>query len=106
MLHELSQRYQRPVLITETGAEAGAGAGWLAYIGTEVRQAQRLGALIVGLCIYPVMDYPGWDDDRHCRCGLIEASLDWSTRKLRNDILPELHLQRRLFDPALDPVMS
>jgi beta-glucosidase/6-phospho-beta-glucosidase/beta-galactosidase len=104
MLHDLSLRYQRPVLITETGAEAGAGAGWLGYIGTEVRQAQRLGASVVGICLYPVMDYPGWDDDRHCRCGLIETSLDWSTRRLRDDLLPELELQQGLFGRSVDLV--
>lgn len=101
MLYELWQRYRRPILITETGAEAHAAVGWLGYVGAEVRQAQRMGAEIVGICLYPVMDYPGWDDERHCPCGLIEASHDWFDRNLRADLLEELRVQQRLFDHCL-----
>jgi hypothetical protein len=39
------------------------------------------------------MDYPGWDNFRHCRCGLIRAEDDWQTRvldpELRTQILEE-----------------
>ena len=93
MLLELWQRYQRPILITETGAEAGADVGWLGYIAAEVRQAIREGVPMAGICLYPVMDYPGWDDERHCRCGLIAVEEDWSTRRLRTDLVAELTLQ-------------
>jgi hypothetical protein len=65
-------------LITETGAEGEAAFGWLGYIA-EVRQARRLGGPVVEVCLYPVMDYPAWDDERHCGCGLIEVADDWST---------------------------
>lgn len=97
MLYELWERYHRPILITETGAEANAAVGWLGYVGAEVRQAQRMGASIVGICLYPVMDYPGWDDERHCPCGLIEASPEWTHRTLRASILDELKTQQHLF---------
>ena len=33
---------------------------------------------VIGLCLYPIADYPGWDDGRHCRCGLIRLNGDWS----------------------------
>ena len=98
MLYELWERYKRPILITETGAETNAAVGWLGYVGAEVRQAQRMGACILGICLYPVMDYPGWDDDRHCSCGLIEIDHDWTQRRLRTDILGELRVQQRLFE--------
>ncbi len=96
MLVELSQRYRRPILITETGAESTAAVGWLSYICGEVRQAIRQGADIVGICLYPVMDYPGWDDDRHCHCGLIEIDNDWNLRTIRPDLAAELETQSRL----------
>ena len=41
MLEDLWRRYGRPLVLTETGAEAGAQVGWLGYIAAEVRQAQR-----------------------------------------------------------------
>ena len=103
MLRDLWQRYQRPILITETGAEAAAAVGWLGYVASEVRQAQRDGAEMLGICLYPVMDYPGWDDDRHCHCGLIAVDDTWEQRELRKDIAAELRLQAQLQDVTREP---
>ncbi len=97
MLFEIWQRYGRPIVVTETGAEEGADLGWLGYIAAEVRQALRMGVQVEGICLYPVMDYPGWDDGRHCPCGLIEASPDWTERRLRAELTEELLLQEQLF---------
>ncbi len=93
MLQDLWERYRRPIVITETGAEASAAVGWLGYIASEVRQAQRHGVEMLGICLYPVMDYPGWDDERHCPCGLIEVDGDWQRRSLRADLAAELNTQ-------------
>jgi beta-glucosidase/6-phospho-beta-glucosidase/beta-galactosidase len=93
MLRELWERYGRPILITETGAEAGAGVGWLGYVSAEVRQAMREGVPMEGICLYPVMDYPGWDDDRHCHCGLIGIDDEWRERVLREDLAEEIAVQ-------------
>lgn len=100
MLLEVWNRYRQPIFISETGAESGAGPGWLGYICAEVRQARRQGANIVGLCFYPVMDYPGWDDDRHCPCGLIQVDELWNGRNLRDDLTAELRNQQHLFSQA------
>lgn len=96
MLVEVYERYRRPIVITETGAEVHDDIGWLSYVHAEVRQAQRSGAELIGVCLYPAMDYPGWDDQRHCPCGLIEVSPDWQERKLRPGLLAEVRLQQRL----------
>jgi beta-glucosidase/6-phospho-beta-glucosidase/beta-galactosidase len=93
MLVELYERYGRPIVITETGAESGSAVGWLAYICGEVREAVRLGADITGICLYPVMDYPGWDDDRHCYCGLLQIDEVWDQRSIRKDLVAELTMQ-------------
>lgn len=96
MLEDLWERYRRPILITETGAESSAAVGWLGYIAAEVRQAQRHGVEMLGVCLYPVMDYPGWDDERHCPCGLIAADVQWNTRTLRTDLAAEVLAQASL----------
>ena len=101
MLTELWERYGRPIVITETGAEEGAEFGWIGYVLGEVRQALRLGVPVLGVCLYPVMDYPGWDDERHCRCGLIEVAEDWETRRLREDLCEEIALQQQLMGKGL-----
>ena len=30
----------------------------------------RGGVPVHGICLYPILNYPGWDDDRHCQSGL------------------------------------
>lgn len=70
MLCEVYQRYGRPMLLSETGAEADERVPWLAYVSDQVEQAMRRGVPIKGICWYPILDYPGWDNDRYCPAGL------------------------------------
>ena len=105
LLADLYQRYRRPILITETGTETASAIGWLGYVAAEVRAAQRAGVPIFGICLYPVTDYPGWDDSRHAPCGLIELSADYTTRTLRPDLLAELTLQQQL-EASTTPVSA
>jgi hypothetical protein len=70
ILAEAHARYGRPVFVAETGIEADLRAPWLRLIAHEVAAARRAGVPVEGLCLYPITDYPGWDDDRHCPTGL------------------------------------
>ena len=101
LLAEVGARYGRPLLISETGAEGGNGAGWLRYVGGEVRAARRAGVPVQGVCLYPVMDYPGWQDDRACRCGLIRIGEDWRERSLDEELLEQLVEEQMLLAAAL-----
>ncbi len=100
LLAEVHARYDRPVLLAETGAEGENVPGWLRYVSGEVRAARRAGVPVEGLCIYPVMDYPGWSDDRHCQCGLIRSSGDWRVRAADEDVVEQL-AEERLFLQAM-----
>ena len=80
LLLEVARRYGRPMIVSETGAEGAAGPDWLRYVSGEVEVAIAAGADIQGLCLYPVMDYPGWTDGRHCPCGLIGIEPGWGER--------------------------
>lgn len=71
LLFEVAARYDRPVLIAETGIEGDRRASWFRYVRDEVRRAQARGVRIEGICLYPVADHIGWDDDRLCRNGLL-----------------------------------
>ena len=100
LLGEVYARYGRPIVLTETGAESGNAAGWLRYVSGEVWAARRAGVLVEGICLYPVMDYPGWLDERHCQCGLIRSGGDWSERSLDLDLLDQIAEERALLAAA------
>jgi hypothetical protein len=67
---EAYRRFGRPLLVTETGAEGAHRGPWLRSMVEEVERAVALGVPILGVCLYPILDHPGWDDGRHVRCGL------------------------------------
>lgn len=71
ILVETWQRYGRPLFIAETGTEGDKRRPWLQYVCDEVAAALQAGVPVEGICLYPVTDYPGWADDRHCECGLL-----------------------------------
>lgn len=96
LLAEVHARYARPIFIAETGAEGANAAAWLAYVGAEVRAARLAGVPVLGLCLYPVLDYPGWDDQRHCPCGLLSADPDWQGRAVRADVLAQVQHEAAL----------
>ena len=71
LLLELAARYDRPVVIAETGTEGRRRASWFRYVMAEVARARARGVRVEGTCLYPVADHPGWDDDRACPSGLL-----------------------------------
>ena len=73
LLLEVHRRYGRPLLVAETGIEGDLRPDWLRIISAEVHIAQKIGVPIAGVCLYPITDYPGWDDDRPCRTGLMSS---------------------------------
>ena len=100
MLQELYQRYERPLFIAETGIEDDARPAWLRYMGHEVRTAIREGVPVQGLCLYPIVNHPGWDDDRHCYNGLWDYADANGVREIFEPLASELESQRRLLDGA------
>lgn len=71
LLVELHARTGRPVLVSETGTEGDARAPWLAMVLAETARARARGVPVEGVCLYPVANHPGWDDDRLCENGLL-----------------------------------
>jgi len=72
LLAKAWRRYGRPMFIAETGIEAGERVEWFNHICAEVFAAHAEGVPMEGICLYPVMNHPGWDDDRHCPNGLLD----------------------------------
>jgi len=98
MLREVYERYRRPVFIAETGIEGDTRPSWLRYIGQEARAAAAAGVALEGLCLYPIIDYPGWGDDRHCYSGLWDYADDEGNREIYKPLADELAHQQQLWE--------
>ena len=97
LLAETYARYGRPVFVAETGVEGDRRPDWLAGIAAEVRAARAAGVPVAGLCLYPVADHPGWDNDRPCPNGLLAAEGGPGGRVANPPLAAELKRQRALF---------
>lgn len=97
MLLDLHARYDRPVIIAETGAEGSTRAPWFAYVAQEVLDARERGADVQGVCLYPVTTYPGWDNDRDCATGLLGLADDEGRRTPYPPLLAELERWREIY---------
>ncbi len=97
ILQENYARYGRPILLAETGAEADARVGWLRYVSREVRAAMQTGVPILGICWYPIVNHPGWEDGRHCLNGLWDSPGPGGGRPLYVPLARELRRQQLAF---------
>src|SRR5215203_4283790 len=68
---------------------------WLRIIGHEVAAAREGGVPVEGICVYPITDYPGWDDERHCPTGLLGYPDSDGTRPVYGPLAAELARQQR-----------
>jgi hypothetical protein len=101
LLREVYERYHRPIFISETGTEAVARVDWLRYIGKQVREALKMGVPIEGICWYPIVDFPGWGDDRRCETGLWGYADSQGHREEYVPMVKELYLQQDLIVDVL-----
>ncbi len=105
MLVETYQRYGRPLLITETGAEGSARPAWFHYVCDEVREAIRQGVPMAGVCLYPIASFPGWDDERHRQFGLFSVPRADGRRDAYEPLVAELYRQQDLLERERRPEM-
>ncbi|OON68270.1 amine oxidase [Hymenobacter sp. CRA2] len=61
LLQEAYQRYQRPVVITETSHPLEHRPDWVRSVATECKAALEAGVPLLGVCLYPIIDRPDWD---------------------------------------------
>ena len=102
MLIEMAERYGKPLMLSETGAEGTGKPSWLHYVCNEVRDAMGRGADIRGICWYPITAYPGWDNSRHAETGLFSSIVADGTRHVDERLLAEFDAQRAQFAAMLD----
>ena len=101
MLQEVFDRYRRPLFVAETGTEDEFRPVWFNYVCTEVMAAMKAGVPIEGICLYPIVNHPGWDDDRHCYNGLWDYCNESGDREIYQPLADELQFQRQQIEPLL-----
>lgn len=94
LLTEMHARFARPLYISETGCEGSFRPAWLKYVASEVAAARAGGTPVEGICLYPILDHPGWDDGRHCPNGLFDGCSD---RAVDVEFLAEVRAQQVRF---------
>ena len=103
MLAEVDQRYHRPLFVAETGAENRARTAWLRYVCQEVQAARLSGVPLHGICLYPILNHPGWVDDRHCHNGLWDYPEPDGHREIYKPLAAEIRRWRKTFELSTDP---
>lgn len=82
LLMEGYKRYDKPLFLTETGHFGEHRDLWLNEISQQCKIAMDFGVDLRGICIYPVIDRPDWDDlNYYCNCGI------WDLDESKNRIL-------------------
>jgi beta-glucosidase/6-phospho-beta-glucosidase/beta-galactosidase len=94
MLQEVYARYRKPVFVAETGIEDETRPAWLRYMCKEVFSACAAGVPVAGLCLYPIVNHPGWDDDRHCHNGMFDYADEHGNRAVYEPLARELARQQ------------
>ncbi len=76
LLTEVYERYERPIALTETSHPGIDRPLWMKFIAEEVAAVIQQGLPMWGICLYPIIDRPNWDDlsDWHAS-GLWDAEL-------------------------------
>jgi beta-glucosidase/6-phospho-beta-glucosidase/beta-galactosidase len=96
ILEEVHARYQRPLFIAETGIEDNERPAWLEYMCGEAFAAIKAGVPVEGLCWYPILNYPGWNDERHCQAGLWDYAKKDGSREIFEPLAEEYRRQMQL----------
>ncbi|HXE56373.1 MAG TPA: hypothetical protein VNK43_00085 [Gemmatimonadales bacterium] len=104
LLAEVHARYNRPIVIAETSHVADGRGPWLRDVAGEVVRARARGIPVIGVCLFPAVDRPDWDDPSHWhRSGIWDVVREPDGRLRRvpcEDYLAALREARALVDVA------
>ena len=74
LLQQAWHRYGVPLVVAETSHFGEGRSRWLDDIAAQTQQAMQRGVPVEGICLYPAVDRPGWNNLTHWhRSGLWDA---------------------------------
>jgi hypothetical protein len=105
LLKELYERYGADIFVGET-SHFGKGRGpWLMDVAREVKKATEAGVPVQGICLYPIIDRPDWEDPEHWHnSGLWDLRLNRDgilERQLDDEYARAVTVVQHLFDEPL-----
>ncbi len=100
LLQEFYAHFEIPLFVAETGIENEARPEWFRYVCDQVRIAIGKGVPVLGICLYPIVNHPGWDDNRHCYNGLWDYPNDSGEREIYEPLAEEIKRQTNLAKKA------
>lgn len=62
LLLDLQARYGGPLVLAETGSSSDGRATWLEWLTQEALRCLERGVDLQGICLYPVVSSPDWED--------------------------------------------
>jgi hypothetical protein len=101
LLAQVHARFGKPVFLAETGAEGDARAAWFNDVTEEVMRARERGVPVEGVCLYPIANHIGWNDDRICPNGLLGHEPLPGGRRVHEPLAKALRQAQLRLDRAL-----
>lgn len=65
LIADVWQRYRRPLCLSETGHVGVGRSDWLDHIAAEAVACRARGIPLLGMCLYPLIDRPDWQEPQH-----------------------------------------
>lgn len=104
----VAARYDRSFIVAETGHVGHGRARWLDELAAAAVRAQAAGVPLEGICLYPLLDRPDWEQPRTWhRSGLWDVDPRTRQRRLHVPLAQRLlHWQRQLPVPSTSLIPS
>jgi hypothetical protein len=87
LLADAYHRYNKPILLTETSHSGEDRPLWINFIGEHCKTVLDQGIPLLGICLYPIIDRPDWDNlDQWHQSGLWDEvfNADGSSKRVLN----------------------
>lgn len=97
LLQDVADRYQKPLTISETSHVGNQRGPWIHHIASEVSRARVLGVAVEGVCLYPALDRPDWEQPQRWHAsGMWHVCAESLRRRLEHEYADALRDARQL----------
>nr|MBA2298365.1 cupin domain-containing protein [Actinomycetota bacterium] len=62
LLLRVERRYGGPLVLAETGSSGDSRGAWIDFLAREAARALERGVDLQGICLYPIVTSPDWED--------------------------------------------